>query len=62
MSMNQESPDQYPSSQAQPSSDAAMLTRARPIDPASWLWLAAAVLLALALRIPFFRIPMLADE
>jgi len=60
--MDEEAPDQYPGSQAQPSSDAAMLTRARPIDPASWLWLAAAVLLALALRIPFFRIPMLADE
>jgi 4-amino-4-deoxy-L-arabinose transferase-like glycosyltransferase len=27
-----------------------------------WLWLATAILLSLALRIPFFRIPMLADE
>ncbi len=27
-----------------------------------WLWLGVAVLLSLALRIPFFRIPMLADE
>lgn len=27
-----------------------------------WLWLSVATLLSLALRIPFFRIPMLADE
>ncbi len=27
-----------------------------------WLWLSVAVLLSLVLRIPFFRIPMLADE
>ncbi|CAN5725135.1 hypothetical protein BH20CHL3_BH20CHL3_05310 [soil metagenome] len=27
-----------------------------------WLWLAMAMLLSLALRIPFFKIPMLADE
>jgi 4-amino-4-deoxy-L-arabinose transferase-like glycosyltransferase len=35
---------------------------ARPIGLASWLWLCVAMVLALALRIPFFRIPMLADE
>lgn len=28
----------------------------------AWLWLGVATLLSLALRIPFFRIPMLADE
>jgi 4-amino-4-deoxy-L-arabinose transferase-like glycosyltransferase len=39
-----------------------MPIQTRPLDLASWLWLIAAVLLALALRIPFFRIPMLADE
>lgn len=32
------------------------------IDLASWLWLAASILLAFALRIPFFSMPMLADE
>ena len=44
------------------SPDEQMPVLARPIDLASWLWLITAVLLALALRIPFFRIPMLADE
>ena len=34
----------------------------RPVATVDWLWLGAAILLALALRIPFFRIPMLADE
>lgn len=29
---------------------------------ADWLWLGVAVLLSLAVRIPFFRIPLLADE
>lgn len=36
--------------------------RATPVDLANWLWLTVAILLALALRIPFLRIPMLADE
>jgi len=33
-----------------------------PIPLVDWLWLGVATLLSLALRIPFFRIPMLADE
>lgn len=32
------------------------------VRPEHWLWLAVAVMLSLAIRIPFFRIPMLADE
>lgn len=32
------------------------------VPAAEWLWLAVAVLLGLALRIPFFQIPMVADE
>jgi len=32
------------------------------IRPEEWAWLACAALLSLAVRIPFFRIPMLADE
>ena len=32
------------------------------VTAVEWIWLAAAMLLSLALRIPFFRMPMLADE
>jgi len=32
------------------------------VSLADWLWLTVALLLSLTLRIPFFRIPMLADE
>ncbi|HYI25943.1 MAG TPA: glycosyltransferase family 39 protein [Thermomicrobiales bacterium] len=38
-----------------------MVAAAR-ISAAEWIWVATAMLLGLALRIPFFRMPMLADE
>ncbi|HEV2067857.1 MAG TPA: glycosyltransferase family 39 protein [Thermomicrobiales bacterium] len=34
----------------------------RSVSLADWLWLGVALLLSLAVRIPFFRIPLLADE
>jgi 4-amino-4-deoxy-L-arabinose transferase-like glycosyltransferase len=33
-----------------------------PVTTVEWLWLGVAILLSLAVRIPFFRMPMLADE
>lgn len=33
-----------------------------PVSLVDWLWLGVAVLLSLAIRVPFFRIPLLADE
>ncbi len=45
-----------------PVTDKPTTSHSRAGEIASWLWLTAAVLLAMALRIPFLRIPMLADE